>query len=79
MVKKFVSEQPDLRALYTEPTYAELKVALERYLDPSAGSAPVEKTAPVEEKTSVVAQKSVEKVSNTSVKDMIDEFDEVFN
>jgi len=84
MVKKFLSEQPDLRTLYTEPTYAELKVALERYLDPSAGSAPVEKAAPVEQKPvapqgSVTAQKSAEKVSNTSVKDMIDEFDEVFN
>jgi hypothetical protein len=77
-VKKFLTEQPDIRAIFKEPTYEELKVALERYLDPSspgiATPAPV-KSEPV---TSPTAVKSVEK-KNTSVKDMIDEFDEVFN
>jgi hypothetical protein len=80
LVKKFLTEQPDLRTLYNEPTYAELKVALERFLDPNAATSPIEKAsaAPVEANTTVVAAKPVQ-TSTTSVKDMIDEFDEVFN
>jgi hypothetical protein len=82
LVQKFLTEQPDLRAIYKEPTYEELKVFLERYLDP--GATPVEHverkdTTTVENKSpSVTATRSAE-VTSTSVKDMIDEFDEVFN
>jgi hypothetical protein len=79
-IQKFLTEQPDLRAIFKEPTYEELKVALERYLDPNAPSAPtpakaVEDEVPVK---SATAAKSAE-LKSTSVKDMIDEFDEVFN
>ena len=84
VVQKFLTEQPDLRAIFKEPTYEELKIFLERYLDPDA--APVEhierndSPSPVQETSapSATAARSAE-VTSTSVKDMIDEFDEVFN
>lgn len=82
MVQRFLTEQPDIRSIFKEPSYEELKVALERYLDPSAGTMPVAVNADVDETptkpTSPTAAKSVE-MKSTSVKDMIDEFDEVFN
>lgn len=80
-IQKLLTEQPDIRSIFKEPSYEELKVALERYLDPNAPSAPT--PAPVKEEsvsrpTSPTAAKSAE-LKSTSVKDMIDEFDEVFN
>lgn len=81
-IQRFLTEQPDIRSIFKEPSYEELKVALERYLDPSAGTMPTATNtnadnAPVTP-TSPTAAKSVE-MKSTSVKDMIDEFDEVFN
>jgi hypothetical protein len=78
MVQRFLTEQPDIRAIFKEPTYEELKVALERYLDPSSPGIATPAPVKSEPMTSPTAAKSVEKKS-TSVKDMIDEFDEVFN
>jgi len=82
MVQKFLTEQPDLRAIFKEPSYEELKIFLERYLDPDAAPVEhVERSDSAEEETStpsVTAARSAE-VTSTSVKDMIDEFDEVFN
>lgn len=81
-VQKFLTEQPDIRSIFKEPSYEELKVALERYLDPSSGTGPVAVNTEVEntpsKPVSPTAAKSVE-MKSTSVKDMIDEFDEVFN
>lgn len=81
-VQKFLTEQPDIRFLFKESTYEELKVALERYLDPSSASTPVATNTEVENTpsklTSPTAAKSVE-MKSTSVQTMIDEFDEVFN
>lgn len=76
-VEKFLNEQPDLHAIFKEPTYNELKVALERYLDPNAITPTAAST---DEPKSVTATKSAttEKKS-TSVKDMVDDFDSVFN
>jgi hypothetical protein len=84
-IQKLLTEQPDIRAIFKEPSYEELKVALERYLDPNAPSAPVARESAPEASTpaptkSATAAKSAETTSkSTSVKDMIDEFDEVFN
>ena len=84
-IEKLLTEQPDIRAIFKEPSYEELKVALERYLDPNSTpavpvakeSAPAATPAPTK---SATAAKSAETTSkSTSVKDMIDEFDEVFN
>lgn len=81
-VQKFLTEQPDIRSIFKEPTYEELKVALERYLDPSAPAVPVAVNTEVDttptKVTSPTTAKSVE-MKSTAVKDMIDEFDEVFN
>lgn len=81
-IQKFLTEQPDIRSIFKEPSYEELKVALERYLDPSAGTSPVRVNSEPEEvvtkSASPTAAKSAE-LKSTSVKDMIDEFDEVFN
>jgi hypothetical protein len=81
-IQKFLTEQPDVKAIFKEPSYEELKVALERYLDPDAiktppVAAPV-KEAPMSNPTSTTAAKSVE-LKSKSVKDMVDEFDDVFN
>lgn len=78
-IQKFITEQPDIRAIFKEPTYEELKVSLERYLDPNAPAAPTPATPSREEPTSPTAVKSATTQKSTSVKDMIDEFDEVFN
>lgn len=86
-IKQFLNEQPDIRTLFKEPTYEELKLALERYLDPNGGPAtPVAKNVSDEETPvksapvkSATAAKSQATTQSSSVKDMIDEFDEVFN
>jgi len=80
-VNKYLTQQPDLRAIFKEPTFNELKVALERFLDPSSTPVPVAAepvsapatTSPTAARSTATDQKS------TSVKNMIDEFDEVFN
>lgn len=78
-IQKFLTEQPDIRAIFKEPSYEELKLALEKYLDPSAEtSVPVAKEDTTVKPVSPTAAKSVE-MKSTAVKDMIDEFDEVFN
>lgn len=80
-MQKLLSEQPDIRAIFKEPTFEELKIALARYLDPDAKDmTPVAKEEPVVSKStaSPTATKSAE-LKSTSVKTMIDEFDEVFN
>lgn len=80
-MQKLLSEQPDIRAIFKEPSFEELKVALARYLDPDAKDMiPVAKEEPVVTKSAVspTATKSAE-LKSASVKNMIDEFDEVFN
>jgi hypothetical protein len=81
-IQKFLTDQPDVKAIFKEPSYEELKVALERYLDPDAVKAPPVaapvKEAPMVNPTSTTAVKSVE-LKSKSVKDMVDEFDDVFN
>jgi len=80
-IKQFLTEQPDIRAIFKEPSFEELKVALARYLDPDS-TVPVPAPAseePVAPAKSATAAKSEATTKSTSVKDMIDEFDSVFN
>lgn len=78
-IQKFMNEQPDIRAIFKEPTFEELKVALSRYLNPDESDpTPVAKEEDITT-TSPTAAKSSQLKTTTSVKDMIDEFDEVFN
>jgi hypothetical protein len=72
--KEWMTEQPDIKEMYTEPTFNELKLALERYLDPnntvtaaSADEAPASVTA-----TTAAPKKDV-------VKNAVDAFDDLFN
>jgi hypothetical protein len=78
VVQRLLTEQPDLRAIFKEPSYEELKIFLERYLDPDA--TPIEQIEREDNVStpSATTAKSVETTS-TSVRDMIDEFDEVFS
>jgi hypothetical protein len=78
-VQRFLREQPDIRALFKEPSYEELKVALERYLDPDAVPVVNNTPSPPSVPVSPTAARSADLKTQTSVKDMIDEFDEVFN
>lgn len=86
VVQRLLNDQPDIFALFKEPSYNELKVFLERYLDPdSANTMPAYDHGDSDEDTtsqvsspSVTTQRSQETTTN-SVKNMIDEFDEVFS
>jgi hypothetical protein len=78
-IQKFLTEQPDIKALFKEPTFAELKVVLARYLDPDSDIGEPTPVASKSEPVSATTTRSTEAKTSTSVKDMIDEFDEVFN
>ena len=83
MVQRFLTEQPDLRSIYKEPTFQELKVFLERYLDPDAPTAesvtaPTQPSGEAGQPVSATASRSAE-TTTSSVKDIMDEFDEVFS
>lgn len=80
-IQKFLTEQPDIHAIFKEPSYEELKVALERFLDPngSSMSAPVAREEVTE--TPVVSATATKSMATktTAVKDMIDDFDSIFD
>ena len=64
--------------LYTEPTYDELKEALQNFLNPSADD---ETTTPTSNGTSTTTttEKVAEKTETKSTADVSDAFDELFN
>ena len=70
--------QSNLTELYTEPTYDELKEALQSYLNPSADD---ETTTPTSNGTSTTTttEKVAEKTETKSTADVSDAFDELFN
>lgn len=74
LVEKWLNEQPDLRELYTEPTYNELKVILEKYLDPDNTVITPAKEA---EAPKAVAVASAAPKAN--VQNAVDAFDSLFN
>lgn len=81
-IKELLANQPDIRSIFKEPTYEELKVALQRYLDPDSASAaptPAPASSEAAPAKSATTAKSDAVSKSTSVKDMIDEFDEVFS
>jgi hypothetical protein len=80
-IQRFLTEQPDLKAIFKEPTYEELKIFLERYLDPDSATVSSDAVAPQvgqETHVSPTATRSQDTMTSTSVKNIIDEFDEVF-
>jgi len=72
-MKLWMTEQPDIKELYTEPTYNELKVTLEKYLDPDNSVLPATRE---DEPKSVVAETAAPK---ENIKKAVDEFDALFN
>jgi len=72
-MKLWMTEQPDIKELYTEPTYNELKIVLEKYLDPDNSVLPATRE---DEPKSVVAETAAPK---ENVKKAVDEFDALFN
>jgi hypothetical protein len=74
LAQKWLNEQPDIKELYSEPTYNELKVILERYLDPdnTVITPARDAQAPVAETVKAAAPKE-------NVKNAVDAFDELFN
>jgi len=80
-IQKFLNEQPDIRSLFKEPSYAELSSVLAAYLGADEETTDVDEPAPQAAKPSQSAttSRSNEVKSSSSVKDMIDDFDQVFN
>lgn len=79
LAKKLLDEQPDIFALYKEPSYEELRSVLERYLDP-------EQTQPVAKGNSEVVSVSANTLNveteiseSAVVKNALDEFDKLFD
>jgi len=77
-LKSIFDNQSNLTELYTEPTYDELKEALQSYLNPSADD---ETTTPTSNGTSTTTttEKVAEKTETKSTADVSDAFDELFN
>ena len=77
-LQSIFDNQSNLTELYTEPTYDELKEALQSYLNPSADD---ETTTPTSNGTSTTTttEKVAEKTETKSTADVSDAFDELFN
>jgi len=74
--KRWLVEQPDLKELYTEPTFNELKVLLEKYLDPENTVIAPGRV----ENGQVPASQTVESAApKDNVKNAVDAFDDLFN
>lgn len=76
-IEQFLTNQPDIKAIFKEPTFEELKIELSKYLNPDSD---MPEAAPAQQAPqSFTAAKAASSKTATSAKDMIDEFDEVFN
>jgi hypothetical protein len=73
-MKLWMTEQPDIKELYSEPTYNELKVVLEKYLDPD--NSVITPAREAEEPKSATVSAATPK---ENVKNAVDAFDELFN
>jgi hypothetical protein len=69
--------QPDLTELYTEPTYDELKEALQNYLNPSDDTETT--TTSNGTASTSTTEKVAEKTETKQTADVSDAFDELFN
>jgi hypothetical protein len=82
LAKKLLNEQPDIFALYKEPTYEELMVVLQRYLDPEETTpmpAPAKGNSEVKSVTADVLDVKTEISESAQVKNALDEFDKLFD
>ena len=73
VLENVLKNQSDLTELYTEPTYDELKDALQNYLNPS------EDTQTTEKANTTTTEKVAEQTATTAKTDVSDAFDNLFN
>lgn len=73
LAQQWLTEQPEIKELYAEPTYNELKLALEKYLDPDNAVIAPDAGPAASVTKEVAAPKS------SAVKNAVDAFDELFN
>ncbi len=71
-MRRWVTEQPNMKELYTEPSYSELKTVLENFLDPDAATRTQAGPTSVTEEEKSAVKKS------ESVDTALDEFDALF-
>ena len=76
-LQSIFDNQSNLTELYTEPTYDELKEALQNYLNPSADDETT--TMSNGTSTTTTTEKVAEKTETKSTADVSDAFDELFN
>ena len=76
-LKSIFDNQSNLTELYTEPTYDELKEALQNYLNPSADDETT--TMSNGTSTTTTTEKVAAKTETKSTADVSDAFDELFN
>lgn len=81
LAKTWLEQQPDIHAMFKEPTYEELMVALERYLDPEQGSEPVpaKGTSEIKSVSAEVLDVKTEISESAQIKNALDEFDKLFD
>jgi len=79
LAKKLLEEQPDIFALYKEPSYEELRAVLERYLDPDATEPVAKGNSEVKSVTTQTLDLSTEISESAVVKNALDEFDKLFD
>lgn len=82
LAKKLLNEQPDLMALYKEPSFDELKLALEKYLDPDSAAptpAPAKGNGEIKSVAAEVLDVETEISESAVTKNALDEFDKLFD
>jgi hypothetical protein len=79
LASKILEDQPDIMTLYKEPSYEELRVVLEKYLDPDM-TEPVAKGSPEVASVSAKTLDVKAEISESAVvKNALDEFDKLFD
>jgi len=82
LAKKLLNEQPDIFALYKEPTFEELRVVLEKYLDPDNTEptpAPAKGSSDVKSVSAEVLDVNTEISESAVTKNALDDFDKLFD
>jgi len=77
LLQSIFDNQADLTELYTEPTYDELKEALQNYLNPSDDESNTTSNGTAQSTTTT--EKVATETATTSTENVSDAFDELFN
>lgn len=79
LAKKLLDEQPDIMTMYKEPSYEELRVVLEKYLDPDMAEPVARGASEVKSVSTTVLDVETEISESAVVKNALDEFDKLFD